>query len=403
MQHVFLSYCREDSDLMNRVRDDLNTGGLSVWTDEGIELDTTSWKREIENNILAACCLVAILSPEAAKSDWVRAELDYAEFQGKPIFIILGRGDERKAIIFGFVAAQRVDIRDEKHYQTSINKLISTIKKRCSDLQAQEAASVLRSPAPPVTIHPLLVSNGTIALPSPFEWCAIPEGTVTLADASQRYPPGTKGGIFHTENFAIGKYPITNAQYQVFLDATNGYNSSQWWDFSEIAKQWRRAHPTPEETAFLGADLPRTKVTWFEALAFCRWLSERIGQSVTLPTEVQWQRAAQGDTGFSYPWGDGFYSYLCNINQRIGQPTPVTRYPDGASPYGVFDMSGNVWNWCLTNWLTGDAMVQSNDPRVVRAGAWYTGDERALVAWRDAQSPDFVHPGFGFRICKPFV
>jgi hypothetical protein len=104
--HIFLSYSRKDTAVMQQLRHDLNMAGLSIWTDEGIEPGTSSWKRAIESAILDAGCLVAILSPDASQSQWVRAELDFAELQGISIFPILARGEERTSIPFGFAASQ---------------------------------------------------------------------------------------------------------------------------------------------------------------------------------------------------------------------------------------------------------------------------------------------------------
>ena len=133
-----------------------------------------------------------------------------------------------------------------------------------------------------------------------------------------------------------------------------------WWDYSADAKQWRVNNPQPKKTRFSGENLPRTNVKWYEAIAFCRWLTAQIGargdMSITLPTEQQWQRAAQGDDGREYPWGREFDMNKCNTQESgIGQTTPVTQYPQGASPYGVLDMSGNVWEWCLTDYRSGSA------------------------------------------------
>src|SRR4051794_34087489 len=118
--HIFLSYSRKDADLMVRLRDDLKTSGFTVWEDTGIVAGTPSWKRAIENAIRNAVCLVCILSPDAALSDWVRAELDFAQLQNKQIFLVLARGSERDSIPFGFAASQWVDIRSAQNSSQAI-------------------------------------------------------------------------------------------------------------------------------------------------------------------------------------------------------------------------------------------------------------------------------------------
>ena len=120
----------------------------------------------------------------------------------------------------------------------------------------------------------------------------------------------------------------------------------------------------------------RETVSWYEAMAFCRWLSTtpcyaEIG-GVTLPTEFQWEKAARGPDGLKYPYGNVFDSLKANTEEgAIDQTSAVGIFPDGASPYGVCDMSGNVWEWTLTKY-TGriDARVDSNGTRVPRGGSW---------------------------------
>ncbi len=148
-------------------------------------------------------------------------------------------------------------------------------------------------------------------LAPPFEWCFIPGGIVTLENAAD--DGGTIGGNFIVGDFAIAKYLITNAQYQRFVNHDNGYANTGWWGYSAEAQQWRSVRPKAHATAFSGDDVPRTRVSWFECMAFCAWLSNeiqgaddqpasQIGMNavdtwlVRLPTEQQWQRAAVGDT-----------------------------------------------------------------------------------------------------------
>jgi tetratricopeptide (TPR) repeat protein len=131
MQHdVFLSYSRRDSDTMRSVQDILSDNDLTVWTDEGIETGTRSWKRSIENAILNTKCLVCLLSPDANESEWVRAEIDFAELHEKPIYLVLVRGEERQSIPFGFATMQWVDIRDKRLLAERVIDFASTLRER---------------------------------------------------------------------------------------------------------------------------------------------------------------------------------------------------------------------------------------------------------------------------------
>jgi serine/threonine protein kinase len=235
-------------------------------------------------------------------------------------------------------------------------------------------------------------------LPGPFEWCPVDQGFVTLEDSSRQRPPGTRGGRYEVNAFSIAKYPITNTQYQVFLKTPDGYRDEKWWDYSKDARYWRQNHPY-KETAFEGHDLPRTNVSWYDALAFCRWLSSRTGQHITLPTEQQWQRAAQGDENWRYPWGDNFVRGYCNaISSGIRRPTPVTQYPDGESFFGVCDMSGNVWEWCLTKWGINSTELLGEEPRIVRGGTCLNHEDDVRVTARYWSKPSDTGQYVGFRI-----
>ncbi len=238
----------------------------------------------------------------------------------------------------------------------------------------------------------------------PFEWMDIPGGVVVLEYGEWK---DNKWVVKNTQNFtipdfAIAKYPVTNKQYQAFIAAKDGYNNAKWWDYSEFAQAWRDEHKTPADTTFAGDDLPRTDVCWYDAMAFCHWLAQRTQQKITLPTDQQWQRAAIGDTGWQYPWGNEPPDKdRCNFAQNVGQTTPVTQYPKGTSPYGVMDMSGNVWEWCLTEWGTDSINTNTNLPRVVRGGSWWYDYSVVLrAAYRSWYYPGRFSFSQGFRLAR---
>lgn len=243
-------------------------------------------------------------------------------------------------------------------------------------------------------------------LPPPFEWCYIPAGKVTLEEGG--YVP--KGGqTFDVPAFLMAKYPITNAQYERFI-AAGGYQQEQrWttagWKFREennknIPRGW-------SEIKSDQGDHPVVNVSWYECLAFCQWLDEQTRAGVgiasrdkariTLPTEQQWQRAAQGDDGREYPWGnqkpDRSYA---NFEKNVEGTTPVTAYPDGISPYGVMDLSGNVCEWCSTAYESGEIGGKARQLYVLRGGSWDDSIDALRVATRDAVYPEWVLSN-GFR------
>lgn len=247
---------------------------------------------------------------------------------------------------------------------------------------------------------PQAASSSTF-LPAPFAWVNIPGGTTRLV---QRGGYVVQPVTVEIAPFAIAQYPVTNAQYQVFVDAPDGYADSHWWDYSLPAAAWRVENPQPSDMAYGGDDCPRTHVTWYEAVAFCAWLSASTGEAIRLPEEAEWQRAAQGDDGREYPWGEEWDDECCHHNlagNRIGT-VPVTAYAGrGDSPFGVVDMAGNVWEWCATSWETGLADLSVDNVRVLRGGSWFDGVMSSFrTTCRGSWNPDLASDLRGFRIVQ---
>ncbi len=125
---VFISYGREDAALMQQVEKALLDAGLTIWTDRGIAPGSPSWKTAIEQAILDARCIVVLFSPDSSESRWVRAELDYADAQSKPIYPLLVRGDAANAVPFGFTTYQWIDVRDPSRLESGLAQLIAALK-----------------------------------------------------------------------------------------------------------------------------------------------------------------------------------------------------------------------------------------------------------------------------------
>lgn len=244
-----------------------------------------------------------------------------------------------------------------------------------------------------------MVSSSVDLLPDPFGWVEIPG-----------------------KGFSIAMYPVTNAQYAKFVDA-GGYRERRWWtDAGWNARlkgymvDWGKLEPAESgqpwteprfwnESHWNGADYPVVGVSWYEAVAFCHWLSEATGETIRLPTEDEWQYAAQGDDGRRYPWGDEWDCTRCNNSVKPCQSdgtTPVRQYEGiGDSPFGVVDMSGNVWEWCLTDYEHRTNDENGDASRVIRGGGWFyfsTADCRCTFRYSDM--PFGCYNFRGFRIAR---
>jgi serine/threonine-protein kinase len=178
---------------------------------------------------------------------------------------------------------------------------------------------------------------------------------------------GPRKEAVHLPEYRLAKTPITNAQYQAFVDDT-GYDPPRPWIGGQFTPG-RELHPV-------------VYVSWFDAWAFCEWAGCR------LPAELEWEKGARGVDGRRYPWGDDWRTGFCQTKERgIQDTSPVARYPKGASSYGLMDMAGNVWEWCDGRGLF----------RVLRGGSWLDDRTRAISTFRRRDFPELRNYDYGFR------
>ncbi len=226
-----------------------------------------------------------------------------------------------------------------------------------------------------------------------LDWCRVPIGRVLTERNRSRKS-------VEVAEFFMSKYPVTNAQFQAFIDSADGYKNPAWWQSSLEVRRWYADHPTPISAPPGHEAHPRTNVCWYEAAAFCQWLSYKTGWTIKLPTEQQWQRAAQGDTNWRYPWGAKFDPNLCNTKEtEVHGTTSVTQYPRSASPFGICDLLGNVWEWCANGQPSGETTdVTVEILRVVRGGSYMSLRKRTNIAFSYVLNPLYRFQSIGFRI-----
>jgi hypothetical protein len=214
------------------------------------------------------------------------------------------------------------------------------------------------------------MSNISSILPKSFEWCDIPAGDVTIyPDRIDRVKSYLKQQtVFTVPAFKIAKDLVTNAQYDLFITHADGYRNLAWWDFSDDAKNWRMNNTEPLKIGLVGDDKPRTNVAWYDAVAFCQWISAMSGEAMTLPTEPQWQRFVHYDMWDLYFWG------------------VVSEVDDVESVASMSD-------WCLTTYKTGHTDLLGTDDRVVKHGYRYVSDQAGFPVI----SCDGVHPYLGYQ------
>ncbi|GAB6042824.1 nSTAND1 domain-containing NTPase [Endothiovibrio diazotrophicus] len=221
------------------------------------------------------------------------------------------------------------------------------------------------------------------------DWVEIPGGEVELEGGA---------GKASVAPFRISRYLVTNAQFQAFVDAADGYAKAEWW--REMPEEARNG---PGKPSWSEPNRPRESVSWYEAVAFCRWLSRRLGFEVRLPTEYEWQQAATGgDPKNAYPWGGEWDARCCNTSESgLNRTVAVGLYPAGATTRGVLDMAGNVWEWCLNKRgkKPGEVTVDgSGESRVLRGGSWIAIQVNARAGFPFSYRPDGRIDSIGFRV-----
>lgn len=222
-------------------------------------------------------------------------------------------------------------------------------------------------------------------------WIEIPGGEVKLEGVDH---------VFEVKPFCMAKYPVTNAQFEAFLTAEDGYCNEEWW--WDIEQSRELAQPS-----WLQANAPRETVSWYEAVAFCRWLSDKTGKRIRPPTEWEWQQAAMGgDPMRQYPWQGDWDPSRCNSWEgRLNRTTAVGMYPQGATQQGLMDMTGNVTEWCLNTYKNPDqpeavSINNTGGRRVIRGGSWNVVPVGLRVSGRVREFTAVRYYYIGFRLAQ---
>lgn len=269
------------------------------------------------------------------------------------------------------------------------------------------------------------------------EYILIPAGKFLMGDSFNEGDPDEKPvHEVYLDAFYIGKFEVTNAEYNKFID-DNGYRQKKYWkagkfkDFGSEPAFWKNNEYQGGGIAGNG-NFPVVGVSWYEASAYCMWLSEKTGKKYRLPTEAEWEKAAAGDVSVNsefggqrkYPWGNeikiNHANFFASGDPFDNKPAPVGYYTgkkqdkystiNNASPYGVYDMAGNVYEWCRDKYGE-DYYSKSPEKnpmgpkkgkyRVIRGGGFFS----SLLSIRCASRSTFAKPenrmnDIGFRCVR---
>ncbi|MFZ1570456.1 MAG: SUMF1/EgtB/PvdO family nonheme iron enzyme [Thiolinea sp.] len=454
-QQVFISYARDrgvSEQLAAELHAQLTQAGIVAFRDvEGLE-PGVHWADVLEKQILASRLLIVLISQAALDPQrWVMRECLFASNKRIPIIPVLVepvdlplwlthinaidfiQSKPWNRLLLGVGKYVEVEVKPQvimpeprvvvlaplkstpakpspqarptpeaahfqAHYSAEVQNLLAELQNPQTlpprRLAIGERLNALGDPRPGVGLHP------QTGLPA-IDWVQIPAGSFIYQNGERP----------HLESFYISRYPVTNAQFQAFAQAKEGYWHDAWWEgLVECADQL----PEHQWTA---ANRPVERVSWYDAIAFCRWLSAKTGQSISLPTEQHWERAARGTEGREYPWGGAYKLGYANCDEEpsqslwgrllaekryfLRQTCAVGLYPQGQAASGVMDLAGNVWEWCLNKYeqpMEPEPDV-SGDRRVVRGGSWFYSSAFLRCAVRDGYHPTFRDSDLGFRVC----
>lgn len=470
MAHIFISYSHQDTEYAHALADSLQSMGFEVWIDERLDYGS-QWPQELQTRLDTCSAFILVMSPRSYASEWVQSELQRARRKLKPIFPLLLEGDEPWLSVESTQYYDvRGEVYPDAKFYSALKRVITptssastlqtpkgTIKARQSRntftlsrglalvvggillLSFLACAALLMSPLlrnwmnpsapaasatagenvsnPSGATEPASVPKSTLTpRPSQPPPNAAPvEGQMALVEAGdftmggkaveelaecQKFEPECNLTWFmdeeplhdvYVDTFQLDVYEVTNALYQAcqdegVCDPPRASNSSTRTDY----------YGNPEF-----ADYPVIYVDWNQAKTYCEWRGAR------LPTEAEWEKAARGTDGRMYPWGAELSESFANFGYSVGDTTAVGSYENGKSPYGLYDMAGNVWEWVSSRYGSypydandGRESATGGDLRVARGGSWGFVGVSVSTAYRygfDASTADL---DLGFRCAK---
>lgn len=249
---------------------------------------------------------------------------------------------------------------------------------------------------------------------------AVPPGTFVMGSReddseAERDELGNPPAQAIGYRYWIARYPVTVGEIAAFVRA-GGYETAEWWTETGLAWHGAKDRHVPDgwSDQVIFSNRPVIGVSWFEAMAYARWLDGQLRRRtehipadylIRLPTEAEWEKAAGGSRGRRHAWGDHWEDGRANVAECVGRQATVGMFPAGETPSGIQDMCGNVWEWCLTEYrpypyLSDDGRnaLDTGARRALRGGSWLQGPHHARNASRLALAPERTRKDVGFRL-----
>lgn len=392
MPHVFISYVHENEIEVQRLCDELTNRGVKVWIDRNDIEPAVFWKDAIKKAIREGNFFIACFSAEynARPQTYMNEELYLAidmlrlKHYGQKWFIpvLLSPCEVPEIEIVALRTLRDIQwVELYKDWDDGVRRIIKVIRPE----------------------HIIGKDDAEMVL--------IPSGEFQMGSDNGNDDEKPVHTVY-LDAFYIDVYLVTNAQYRRFVQAKGHLEpkGSAYLDGHIVPnfEPWK-------DSRFNGDDQPVVCVSWYDAMAYAEWSGKR------LPTEAEWEKAARGGlVGKRYPWGDEEPDEkMASYGGNVKKTTPVGVYPPNS--YGLYDMPGNVWEWCLDEYQKDFyKMSPRNNPlaggnsselltdyrnietlRVLRGGSWYIDPVNLCVAFRYRKDPDNWFNGYGFRCTSP--
>jgi formylglycine-generating enzyme required for sulfatase activity len=452
VENLFMSYRREDTmDVAGRIDDRLwqRFGRAHVFKDVDSLPLGMDFRQYLRAEVGKCGVMLVVIGRQwvpilqqrsrSQADDYVRIEVAEGLRRGIPVIPLLVQGatmpkrEELPDDLKDLAARHGTDLRSDPHFHPDMTQLLDRL------------APLLGAPAQPAAPSMPPASSpqrewDDIVLPARLDQfgfegrryrktgvaCIVPpvrpvaEGKFIMGSAQDdpaAYDNEKPQYSIPVGAFEIGQYPVTVAEYALYLAANPSVATPLDYaipaNATWSAPAWRGKTLTWVIQQQQRADHPVVCVTWENARDYCRWLAQVTGQAWRLPTEAEWEKAARWDTRATpphariYPWGDQWDKARANTSDGgPGMTTPIGAYASkgDASPYGCHDMAGNVWEWTSTAWYDNppyDATKYENDSdtmRVLRGGSWRLDPQIARAARRDWSQIDISNDDNGFRL-----
>ena len=360
-----------------------------------------SAKAQLKSYLCATGTLFGVLAIGRNPENWV-----FCENQGCYYFKKI-RKDDFEARVSGWTPTNSI-----QHREDTARQWENTAR------QIQKSINIWRSIAVALGVSVVFLITLFLTMASKPPSASIPdvsEMAIIPAGEFQRGSDDTEADddekpvrMIYLDTFYIDRYEVTNAQYKQFVDTNPLWQKdgipSEYHD-GDYLKHWEgNNYPEVKENH------PVVYISWYAAMAYAEWAGKR------LPTEAEWEKAARGGlVDQIYPWGNSIDPSKANYSGEIEDTTAVGNYP--ANAYGLYDMAGNAWEWCidlyetdfynrspLRNPVAGGSLTEItkkfravNSPRVLRSGYWNNPPTFVRVSDRYKRYPGSTHRGSGFR------